>query len=95
MSLQIGQPAPDFTLYDSEKNRVSLSDFKGKNVLLLFFPFAFSSTCTEELCSVRDTLKQYEAVDAQPLGISADSLYTLSRYREEQGLNFPLLSDFN
>jgi peroxiredoxin len=95
MALQTGQAAPDFTLQDTNKNKVSLSDFKGKHVLLLFFPLAFTSTCTEELCSVRDNLKVYEALDVQPIGISVDSLFTLGKYKEEQNLNFPLLSDFN
>ena len=92
---QPGQTAPDFTLYDSEKKQVTLSAQRENNVLLLFFPFAFSSTCTEELCSVRDNLKMYEALDVQPFGISTDSLYSLKRFKEEQRLNFPLLSDFN
>lgn len=63
--------------------------------MLLFFPLAFTSTCTTELCNVRDNLKQYEELDAQPLGISVDSLFTLGKFKEEQHLNFPLLSDFN
>jgi peroxiredoxin len=95
MTLQIGQSAPDFTLFDTDKKEVSLSGFKGQNVLLLFFPLAFTSVCTVELCAVRDNLKMYEEFEAQPIGISVDSLYTLAKYREEQHLNFPLLSDFN
>jgi len=90
-----GQEAPGFTLYDTEKKQVSLSQFKGQNVLILFFPLAFTSVCTAELCSVRDNMKMYEQLNAQPLGISVDSLYTLARYKAEQNLNFPLLSDFN
>jgi glutaredoxin-dependent peroxiredoxin len=95
MNIQIGQKAPDFTLYDSERNKVSLADFKGKNVLILFYPQAFSSTCTEELCTVRDDIARYSNANAQVLGISVDSIFTLKRYRDEQGYNFPLLSDFN
>jgi peroxiredoxin len=95
MAIQIGQTAPDFTLFDSDKNKVSLSDYRGKNVLVLFFPLAFTSVCTAELCSVRDNFKMYEGLDVQPLGISVDSLYVLARFRAEQSLNFPLLSDFN
>ena len=56
MAIVIGQKAPGFSLYDSEKNKVNLSDFKGKNVLLLFFPLAFSSVCTKELCNIRDNI---------------------------------------
>ena len=91
----IGQSAPEFTLYDSNKNKVSLSDFKGKNVLLLFFPQAFTGTCTKELCAVRDDISRYSNVNAQVIGISVDSVFTLAKYKEEQQYNFPLLSDFN
>ena len=88
--------APDFTLYDSEKNKVTLSDFRDKkNVLLLFFPVDFTSVCTKELCDVRDDISRYSNANAQVLGISVDSVYTLAKYKEEQGYNFPLLSDFN
>jgi peroxiredoxin len=90
-----GQAAPDFSIYDSEKKKVSLSDYKGKNVLLLFFPQAFTGTCTKELCSTRDNIAVYNQANAQVLGISVDSVFTLAKYKEEQQLNFPLLSDFN
>ncbi|MBV4357030.1 redoxin domain-containing protein [Pinibacter aurantiacus] len=95
MALPKGTKAPNFTLYDSEKKQVSLHDFHGKNVLLLFFPFAFSSVCTKELCSIRDDIGNYGSLNAQVLGISVDSLYSLDKFRKEQQLNFPLLSDFN
>ncbi len=90
-----GQPAPDFSLFDTDKKARTLNEYKGKKVLLLFFPLAFTSVCTAELCEVRDNLKKYEALNVQPIGISVDSLYSLARYRHEQNLNFPLLSDFN
>jgi len=95
MSLTVGQKAPAFSLYDSEKKKVNLDDLKGKNVLLLFFPQAFTGTCTKELCSTRDNIALYEQVNAQVLAISVDSLFTLARYKDDQQLNFPLLSDFN
>lgn len=95
MPLQVGQEAPDFTLYDNEKNKFTLSEQRGHNVLLLFFPLAFTSTCTAELCSMRDNLKIYEKLEAKPYGISVDSLHSLRKFKEEQRLNFPLLSDFN
>jgi peroxiredoxin len=95
MALAKGTKAPDFTLYDSEKKKVSLHDFQGKNVVLLFFPFAFSSVCTKELCSIRDDIGNYGDLNAQILGISVDSLYSLDKFKKEQQLNFPLLSDFN
>lgn len=95
MELVTGSMAPDFTLRDSEKNVVSLDSFKGKNVLLLFFPLAFTSVCTAELCNIRDNYSVYNNANAQVLGISVDSLFTLDRFKQEQQLNFPLLSDFN
>lgn len=94
-SLKAGDTAPDFILYDTTKNQVRLSGLKGKNVLLLFFPLAFTSVCTAELCAVRDDLKKYESLDVLPIGISVDSLHTLGKFKAEQNLNFPLLSDFN
>jgi len=94
-AIQIGQQAPDFTLYDSDKQKVSLSDYKGKNVLLLFYPQAFTGTCTKELCSTRDNIALYNQANAQVFGISVDSIFTLAKFKEEQNLNFPLLSDFN
>jgi peroxiredoxin len=95
MSIAIGQAAPDFSLFDSAKQEVQLNGLKGNNVLLLFFPFAFSSVCTSELCSVRDNFKQYEQLGVKVFGISVDSLYTLAKFKEAEGLNFTLLSDFN
>jgi peroxiredoxin len=94
-TVQVGQQAPDFTLYNSEKEKVTLSDLKGKNVLLLFFPQAFTGTCTKELCSTRDNIALYNQANAQVFGISVDSIFTLAKYKEDQQLNFPLLSDFN
>ena len=90
-----GDSAPGFKLFDSEKKIKTLEQYRGSNVVLLFFPLAFTSVCTAELCDVRDNLKIFEALNAQPLGISVDSLYTLAKYRQENQLNFPLLSDFN
>ena len=94
-SIQIGQQAPDFTLFDSDKQKVALNVYKGKNVLLLFFPQAFTGTCTKELCSTRDNIALYNQANAQVFGISVDSIFTLAKFKEEQNLNFPLLSDFN
>jgi len=95
MQIEQGTQAPDFTLFDSDKKEVTLSEQKGSNVLLLFFPLAFTSVCTAELCSVRDNLSKYETFNAKVFGISVDSLYTLAKYKQDQSLNFPLLSDFN
>jgi peroxiredoxin len=95
MSVQTGNMAPDFTLYSSDKEKVTLSEQKGKNVLLLFFPLAFTSVCTAELCSVRDNLNMYNNMNAVVYGISVDSPQTLDRFKKDQNLNFSLLSDFN
>ncbi len=95
MSLQTGTPAPDFTLFSSEKEKITLSEQKGQPVVLLFFPLAFTSVCTAELCSVRDNLDWYNNMEAKIFGISVDSLQTLARFKQDQQLNFTLLSDFN
>lgn len=95
MQLEIGQVAPDFSLYDSDKNKVSLKDFAGKKLVILFFPQAFTGVCTTELCNVRDNISLYNNVNAAVVGISVDSIFTLAKFKEEQKLNFPLLSDFN
>jgi peroxiredoxin len=95
VNLTVGQAAPEFTLYDTGKNKVSLTGFKGKNVLILFFPQAFTSTCTKELCAVRDDISRYSNINAEVIGISVDSVFTLKKYKEDQQYNFPLLSDFN
>ena len=95
MSISVGQSAPDFTLYNTEKNKVSLADFRNKNVVILFFPLAFTGVCTNEMCSMRDNLAAYNGMNAEVIGISVDSLFTLDRFKKEHNLNFTLLSDFN
>lgn len=95
MSVQTGTKAPEFTLQDSGLNEVSLSDYSDKNVVLLFFPLAFTGVCTTELCTMRDNIAKYNDMDAQILAVSVDSPFTLAKFKEEQQLNFPLLSDFN
>ena len=95
MPLQKGDTAPLFTLYDTEKNKVSLESFRGQNVLVLFFPLAFTGTCTTELCAIRDDIASYDDLNTKVLGISIDTPFSLAKFKEEQGLNFPLLSDFN
>lgn len=95
MSNLLGKPAPAFTLFDTDKKATSLSDFKGQNVVVLFFPLAFTGVCTTELCSIRDNIGTYNNANAQVLGISVDSIFTLGKFKDEQKLNFPLLSDFN
>jgi len=95
MALKVGDKAPSFKLYNSDKKQVSLEDYQGKNLVLLFFPMAFTSTCTAELCTMRDSLAEFNNMNADILGVSVDSPFTLARYKEEQNLNFPLASDFN
>jgi peroxiredoxin len=93
--LQSGDKAPEFSLRASDKTQVSLKDFRGKNVVLLFYPAAFTRVCTKELCQLRDGLAEYDKLDAQVLAISVDSLFVLDKWKQEQGFNFPMLSDFN
>lgn len=95
MSIEIGKPAPDLKLFNTVKKEVTLSENKGKNVVLLFFPLAFTSTCTAELCNIRDNYAAYNGLNAIVFGISTDSLFTLGKFKEEQKLNFELLSDYN
>jgi len=93
--LKPGDKAPDFTLRNSEKELVSLKQYRGQNVVLLFFPMAFTGVCTKELCDMRDSIADYARFDAQVLAVSVDSVFTLGKWKEEQKFNFPLLSDFN
>lgn len=95
MKIEIGQSAPDFVLYDSDKKQVSLLQQRDSKVVLLFFPLAFTSVCTTELCAVRDNIGWYNNVNAKVFGISVDALQTLAKFKEDQHLNFTLLSDFN
>ena len=95
MAVQVGDTAPIFSLISSEKAPVSLESYKGKNVVLLFFPMAFTSVCTTELCTMRDNIAMYNGLNAEILAVSVDSPFTLDKFKEEQKLNFPLLSDFN
>jgi peroxiredoxin len=95
MAIQPGQPAPQFTLFASDKKEVSLADFKGKKVVLHFFPMAFTGVCTTQLCTMRDSFGYYDGLNAQILGISVDSPFTLAKFKEENNYQFPLLSDFN
>jgi peroxiredoxin len=95
MSIAVGQAAPQFKLTSSELKEVSLSDFKGKKVVLHFFPLAFTGVCTTQLCTMRDSFGYYDGLNAQILGISVDSPFTLAKFKEENSYQFPLLSDFN
>ncbi len=95
MKIEVGSIAPVFNLYSSEKEKVSLEDYRGKNVVLLFFPLAFTGVCTKELCFVRDNIGIYNDSKASVLAVSVDSPQTLAKFKADQKLNFTLLSDFN
>ena len=88
--LKIGDKAPTFTLFSNEKKEVSLSDFQGQPVVILFFPAAFTGVCTTELCNTRDDIQTYKNLNAQVIAISVDSIFTLDKFKGEQNLNFPL-----
>ncbi|MDZ7660217.1 peroxiredoxin [Fodinibius sp.] len=96
MTLKIDSKAPDFTLQNTKGKTVTLSDFQGQaNVVLLFFPLAFSSTCTNELCTARDNMKLYDSLEAKVIGLSIDSFFCLREFKKSENINFTLLSDFN
>jgi peroxiredoxin len=95
MAIQVGQPAPEFSLFNTNKEQVALSSLRGQKVVLLFFPAAFTGVCTKELCSVRDGITDYNNVNARVFGISTDTVFSLGKFKEEQNLNFDLLSDYN
>jgi peroxiredoxin len=95
MSLKVGDKAPLFTLVSDETKEVSLEDYQGRNLVVLFFPLAFTGVCTEEMCTMRDALAEYNNMNTDVVAISVDSPFTLAKFKEAERLNFPLLSDFN
>jgi peroxiredoxin len=95
MPLKVGDKAPLFQLYSDEKEQVSLQDYSGRRLVILFFPLAFTGVCTEEMCTMRDSLDRYRELNADVVAISVDSVFTLEQFKKQEGLNFPLLSDFN
>ncbi len=95
MAVDVGQAAPDFTLYDTDRARRSLSEFKGKNVVLAFFPGAFTGVCTTEMCTLRDQLDQFNSMNAQVIGISVDPPFAQKKWCDDNSVNYPFLSDFN
>lgn len=92
--IQIGSHAPNFKLVDSEKNGRELSEFKGKNVILAFFPGAFTYTCQRELCAFRDRIDKLSDMDASVVGISVDSPFANRAFSKDHNLPFPILSDY-
>jgi peroxiredoxin len=93
--LQVGQKAPEFKLIDIEKNEVTLDSFKGKNLVIFFFPMAWTGVCTKEMCSIQEDYNSYAGLNAQTIGVSVDTLFALKRFGEDNKISFPLLSDFN
>lgn len=94
MAVEVGQQAPDFKLYDTDRKERSLSEFQGKNVVLAFYPGAFSGVCTTEVCTFRDRMDRLNSLNAQVLGISVDGAFAQKVFSDQNNLNFPLLSDF-
>jgi glutaredoxin-dependent peroxiredoxin len=95
MSVDVGSTAPDFTLMNQDRQPVTLSELRGKPVVLAFFPAAFSGVCQKELCTFRDAVAELNAVHAQVFGISTDTFFSLKAFQDQQKLNFALLSDYN
>ncbi|MFE4837860.1 peroxiredoxin [Arthrobacter sp. NPDC056691] len=91
---EVGQQAPDFTLVNQFGEPVRLADFRGRNVVVIFYPFAFSGICTGELCEIRDNLAAFQHADAEVLAVSVDSKFALRAYAEQEGYGFSLLADF-
>lgn len=96
MSLTIGQKAPDFKLPDQDKKFHTLADYRGKNIVLFFFPAAWTGACTKEMCGIQENYNSYASLNAVPIGISVDTIFALKRFKEDFKLdNLILLSDFN
>jgi len=93
--MKIGSVAPNITLYNTERKKIDLNTFSGKRMILFFFPGAWTSTCTKEMCSVQDDFSFYKSAEAEVFGISVDSPFALKRFKEDQQLEYELLSDFN
>ncbi len=95
MPVKVGDRAPDFSLPDQDRNVRRLSDYRGKKVILAFFPGAFTSVCTKEMCTFRDSLSQFSKLDAEVIGISVNDPFTLKAFAEHNKLGFTLLSDYS
>lgn len=95
MALEQGSKAPDFRLYDTERKERSLSEFLGNKTILAFYPGAFTGVCSQEMCALRDSMAEFNALNAQVVGISVDSTFANAAFRKENNLSFPLLSDYD
>ena len=94
MAAEVGQQAPDFELFDNDKTPTKLSDSKGKNVVLAFFPGAFTGVCTTEMCTFRDRSDSFNSMNSQVYGISVDAIFSQKAFSDANNLTFPLLSDY-
>ncbi|MGH3503227.1 MAG: peroxiredoxin [Nocardioidaceae bacterium] len=95
MNLEMNAPAPDFSLKNQHGETVTLSDFRShKNVVLVYYPFAFSGVCTGEMCEIRDHVADFSDDQTAILAVSCDPMFTLRAFADKEGLGFPLLSDF-
>lgn len=92
--IEIGSPAPEFSLFDSAREATSLKDFKGNATVLAFFPAAFSGPCEKELCTFRDSMAELNSLNANVVGISVDAPFSNAAFAERNQLTFPLLSDY-
>ena len=94
MALTVGNSAPDFKLFDTDRKERSLGEFRGKTVVLAFYPGAFTGVCTKELCAFRDAMTNFNSLNAQVVGISVDSPFANKAFSDANHLTFPLLSDY-
>ena len=95
MPLAIGSKAPSFSLFNTDRKQVSLSDFAGRPLVINFFPAAFTGVCTQQMCTNRDDLAFYQELGANVIGISVDMPFSLKVFKEQNKIDFELLSDFN
>jgi len=94
--LKIGDKAPELNLYNTEKEKVSIENFRGKNLVLFFFPLAFTGVCAKEMCIINEDYSEYQKLNAEVIGISVDSLYSLKKFKEYNNItSVTFLSDFN
>src|SRR5271155_3071466 len=94
MAIQVGSPAPDFALKDQNQKEIKLADYKGKKVVIVFYPLDWSPVCTNEHICILNDMKRFEQLDAQVLGLSVDSAWSHKAYAEKMGIHYPLLADF-
>ncbi len=95
MAAEVGQAAPEFSLYDTDRNLRTLTEFRGKTLIMAFFPGAFTGVCTTEACALRDSLEDFNGMNAEVVGISVDGAFAQKAWAEGNNVNYPFLSDFN